>query len=56
MNLDPFSQYPDEELWNALEQTNLKSYVQTLDGELEYVCIEGGENLRYLDASYNLPP
>ena len=50
MNLDPFSQYPDEELWNALEQTNLESYVRTLDGELEYVCIEGGENLKYLDA------
>ena len=47
MNLDPFSQYPDEELWNALERTNLKSYVQTLEGELEYVCSEGGENLRY---------
>lgn len=46
MNLDPFSQYTDEKLWHALEQTNLKTFVLSLEGKLEYVCAEGGDNLR----------
>ena len=46
MNLDPFNQYSDDELWRALEQSNLKVFVKSLEGGLEYVCSEGGENLR----------
>ena len=47
MNLDPFNQYSDDELWRALEQSNLKVFVKSLEEGLEYVCSEGGENLRW---------
>ena len=47
MNLDPFTQYSDEKLWEALNQTGLKTFVQSLDEGLDYMCAEGGENLRY---------
>ena len=46
MNLDPFTHYTDDKLWNALEQTGLKAFVQSLEEGLEYMCSEGGENLR----------
>ena len=46
MNLDPFTHYADDKLWNALEQTGLKVFVQSLEEGLEYMCSEGGENLR----------
>ena len=46
MNLDPFTQYTDDEIWNALEQTEMKGYVRSLEEGLEYMCSEGGENLR----------
>ena len=46
MNLDPFEQYDDKDLWMALEKAHLKSFVQELDKKLLYECSEGGENLR----------
>uniref|UniRef100_A0A672VEL7 MRP2 protein n=1 Tax=Strigops habroptila TaxID=2489341 RepID=A0A672VEL7_STRHB len=45
MNLDPFDQYTDEEVWKALELAHLKTYVQDLPKGLFYVVSEGGENL-----------
>uniref|UniRef100_A0A8C6JD60 Canalicular multispecific organic anion transporter 1 n=1 Tax=Melopsittacus undulatus TaxID=13146 RepID=A0A8C6JD60_MELUD len=45
MNLDPFDQYTDEEVWKALELAHLKTFVQDLPGRLLYVVSEGGENL-----------
>ena len=48
MNLDPLKQYNDEQLWKVLEQANLKSYVQALEEGLNYMCSEGGANLRYM--------
>ncbi|OWF40077.1 Multidrug resistance-associated protein 1 [Mizuhopecten yessoensis] len=45
MNLDPFEQYSDAELWRALEHAHLKSFVKELPTELMYECSEGGENL-----------
>jgi len=42
VNLDPFEAYSDNELWNALEQANLKEFVQELDKKLDYGCAEGG--------------
>ncbi|NXK78360.1 MRP2 protein, partial [Amazona guildingii] len=45
MNLDPFDQYTDEEVWKALELAHLKMYVQDLPGRLLHVVSEGGENL-----------
>ena len=46
MNLDPFEEYDDRQLWQALEKAHLKEYVQGLDKKLLFECSEGGENLR----------
>ncbi|NXV09693.1 MRP2 protein, partial [Cettia cetti] len=45
MNLDPFDQYSDEEVWKALELAHLKTYVQGLPEGLLHFVSEGGENL-----------
>ncbi|XP_044154090.1 ATP-binding cassette sub-family C member 2-like [Bufo gargarizans] len=45
MNLDPFNQYTDEEVWKALELSHLKPYVEELQEKLFYEVSEGGENL-----------
>ena len=45
-NLDPFDAHSDEEVWRALESAHLSSFVATLNGKLQHVIIEGGENLR----------
>lgn len=47
MNLDPFDSYSDEEVWQALEFSHLKTFVSSLPGQLSHECSEGGENLRY---------
>ncbi|XP_049950536.1 ATP-binding cassette sub-family C member 4-like isoform X1 [Schistocerca serialis cubense] len=39
-NLDPFSEFDDDKLWNALEEVELKSGIQTLD----FQVTEGGSN------------
>ena len=46
MNLDPFDNHSDEDLWQALEHAHLKAYVQSLPAGLQHECSEGGENLR----------
>eukprot|EP00069_Balaena_mysticetus_P007077 bmy_05437T0 len=45
MNLDPFSQYSDEEVWTSLELAHLKGFVSALPHKLNHECAEGGENL-----------
>ncbi|XP_023560436.1 multidrug resistance-associated protein 1 isoform X1 [Octodon degus] len=45
MNLDPFSQYSDEDVWTALELAHLKGFVSGLPDKLNHECAEGGENL-----------
>ncbi|XP_062954765.1 multidrug resistance-associated protein 1 isoform X2 [Cynocephalus volans] len=45
MNLDPFSQYSDEEIWMSLELAHLKDFVSGLPDKLNHECAEGGENL-----------
>nr|UOF76394.1 multidrug resistance-associated protein [Bursaphelenchus xylophilus] len=45
LNLDPFHAYSDAELWRALEDANLKEFVQGLDLKLEHVIAEGGSNI-----------
>ncbi|XP_063285544.1 multidrug resistance-associated protein 1-like [Pelobates fuscus] len=45
MNLDPFDNYSDENIWVALELSHLKSFVASLPDGLDYICSEGGENL-----------
>ena len=46
MNLDPFDEYQDEELWTALEHAHMKAYIKSLSEQLDFKCTEGGENLR----------
>lgn len=45
LNLDPFGQKSDEEVWRALELAHLKSFVQGLTAGLSHEVSEGGENL-----------
>ena len=52
MNLDPFDNHTDEELWNALEASHLSKFVLDLNGGLQHAIAEGGENLRYLSQFY----
>jgi ABC-type multidrug transport system fused ATPase/permease subunit len=42
-NLDPYGLKSDLELWEALEDSNLKEYVQTLPGTLSYIILQGEE-------------
>ena len=45
VNLDPFSEFSDDYLWDALEKVELKSYVSAQTGGLEMMVQEGGGNL-----------
>ncbi|XP_067859323.1 multidrug resistance-associated protein 1 [Heptranchias perlo] len=45
MNLDPFDQHSDVDLWKALELAHLKTFVSGLPNKLNHECSEGGENL-----------
>ncbi|XP_054272885.1 probable multidrug resistance-associated protein lethal(2)03659 [Macrosteles quadrilineatus] len=44
-NLDPFDQYTDSVLWNALEEVELKEVIKDLAGGLNGKMSEGGSNL-----------
>lgn len=44
LNLDPFGQYADADLWRALEMCHLKAVVSAREEGLEYLVAEGGEN------------
>ena len=46
MNLDPFEQYNDADVWEALEHSHLKEFVSSQPKGLLHECTEGGENLR----------
>jgi len=45
LNLDPFDKYTDEELWKVLEVSHLNRFVSGLNGGLQHIIAEGGENL-----------
>jgi len=45
MNLDPFETHTDEQLWKALENSHLKTFVSSTEKKLEHEVSEGGENL-----------
>ncbi|CAL8388552.1 unnamed protein product [Arctogadus glacialis] len=45
MNLDPFDNYTDQEVWSSLELAHLKNFVSNLPDKLSHECSEGGENL-----------
>nr|XP_039260708.1 multidrug resistance-associated protein 4-like isoform X2 [Styela clava] len=44
-NIDPFNKYSDEDLWNALEQVQLKELVKSLPMKLNTELAESGSNL-----------
>ncbi|XP_055069172.2 ATP-binding cassette sub-family C member 4 isoform X1 [Misgurnus anguillicaudatus] len=43
-NLDPFGQHSDQDLWNSLEEVQLKSVVEELPNKLETELAESGSN------------
>ncbi|XP_015979731.2 canalicular multispecific organic anion transporter 1 isoform X1 [Rousettus aegyptiacus] len=45
MNLDPFRNYSDEEIWKALELAHLKPFVANLQLGLSHEVTEAGDNL-----------
>ncbi|KAF9374646.1 hypothetical protein CPB97_011989, partial [Podila verticillata] len=44
-NLDPFEKRTDQELWEVLERSDLKTYVTSCEGGLDSQVSEFGENL-----------
>lgn len=44
-NLDPFGQYSEAALWDALEKSHLKDFVKDFEGGLDARVSEYGENL-----------
>ena len=46
MNLDPFNEYEEGEMWEVLENMHLKNFVNSLEGNLKFKCLNGGDNLR----------
>lgn len=45
MNVDPFKDYSDDQVWKALELSHLKSFVKGLPAGLDHEIAENGENL-----------
>nr|XP_019945784.1 PREDICTED: multidrug resistance-associated protein 4 isoform X2 [Paralichthys olivaceus] len=43
-NLDPFRQHTDEDLWNALQEVQMKAVVEELPNKLETLLTESGSN------------
>ncbi|CAO1316194.1 unnamed protein product [Diamesa serratosioi] len=43
-NLDPFDEKTDENIWNAIEEVELKKSIQLLDGGLHCKINDGGSN------------
>jgi len=44
-NLDPLFRHTEQELWQALETSDLKAYVQAQEGSLDAMVSAHGENL-----------
>ncbi|EGG24262.1 hypothetical protein DFA_06412 [Cavenderia fasciculata] len=44
MNLDPFGEHQDDVLWRVLEDIQLKDKVQELEGGLESIVTDNGDN------------
>merc|ERR1712010_285866 len=45
LNLDPFENYSDIEVWRALEHAHLRTFVAALPDGLQHIVSEGGTNL-----------
>ena len=44
-NIDPFTEFSDQDIWTALEEVQLKKLVAELPGQLEFKLKECGTNL-----------
>ncbi|XP_040123204.1 multidrug resistance-associated protein 4-like [Oryx dammah] len=44
-NLDPFNEHTDKELWNVLEEVQLKEAIEGLPGKMDTALAETGSNL-----------
>lgn len=44
-NLDPFDEHSDEQIWQVLEEVQLKKSVQEMNNQLNYQLSESGGNL-----------
>eukprot|EP00106_Octopus_bimaculoides_P007974 XP_014775416.1 PREDICTED: multidrug resistance-associated protein 5-like [Octopus bimaculoides] len=44
-NLDPFSEYSDEKLWESLEKVQIKSKIMSMEHCLDSMVEENGENI-----------
>ncbi len=43
-NLDPFSEFSDAQIWDALEKVELKNVIGNMEQKLDEIVAEGGEN------------
>ncbi|KAJ1756479.1 hypothetical protein LPJ77_006706 [Coemansia sp. RSA 2523] len=43
-NLDPFNNYSDQAIWQALEHAHLADFIRTKDERLEFMVTQSGEN------------
>jgi ABC-type multidrug transport system fused ATPase/permease subunit len=43
-NLDPFDECDDEQVWQVLDDVNMKEHVLTLPNKLQELVAEGGDN------------
>lgn len=48
LNIDPFGEHEDDQLWEALRLAHLRDYFESQPEGLSYLIAEGGENLRYV--------
>ena len=46
VNLDPFDNHTDQNVWSVLDIAHLSSFVSSLEKGLQHEVAEGGENLR----------
>jgi ATP-binding cassette subfamily C (CFTR/MRP) protein 4 len=44
-NIDPFYKFNDEQIWDALEASNLKEKVLNMKNQLKEILDENGDNL-----------
>jgi ABC-type multidrug transport system fused ATPase/permease subunit len=43
-NMDPFGMYSDDTIWKCLQLVRMDTAVRALNGELSFLCAEGGTN------------
>lgn len=46
LNLDPFNEHSEKEVWRAVEMSHLGAFVKAQTETLQYAIDEGGSNLR----------